>query len=865
MKKLKTNELRKLYLDFFVERGHRLVKSDSLVPANDPSVLFTSAGMNQFKDYFLGKCKDFKRATSAQKCFRTGDLEQVGQTPYHHTFFEMLGNFSFGDYFKYEAISWAWEFVTEVLEIDKTDLWVSVYQDDNEAYEIWKHDIGLASDKIKKFGPKDNFWPSNAILDGPNGPCGPCSEIYYQKEGGPSVEVWNLVFTQFNRGDGGLLESLPTKNIDTGMGLERMASVLQGVTSNFKIDIFMPIVLSVKKSVELKQENLIYTLADHVRAVTFCISDGVLPSNDGRGYVVRKLIRRCLYLAQSDRDTKPFLYKIVSSVAETMGDEYPEVRERRDNIAQIINAEEERYIKNILEGGNERLKAEIDDHKKSGKMEFPAEKVVDLYVTYGLPIDDTIEKLHSVNLSTDSTIAIKLIKLEKEKSRASSKMAGSIFSKNSIPLKESQFVGYEIDSCQAKILQIIKDDKEVREAFVGERIGVVLDKTPFYAESGGQVGDKGMIKLFDSDFRLKVTDTKKQDASIIHVAEVLGGVPQQKSIKSGDKVIAEVDKDHREAAKRAHTATHILQAVLRRVLGPHVQQAGSYVEPDRFRFDFTHFKDIAPQELEDIQDLLNEYVIKNDPLNAQVMPKLEAQKTGAIALFGEKYEDEVRIVSIADYSKEFCGGTHLDQTGKIGFILINSESSVGSGLRRIEALTGKLAYEEALNTSRTLNDISLKLKSRREQLLDALEVQAARQKSLEKELSRLQEKELANDIGPMIKAAKKIKKISLIEHKFKNAEVVILRKAVDLLKEKVSSHAVFFLSAVQPENTYFVCGLTADLVTQGLSADEMMKRILPLVGGSGGGRKDFAQGGTKETGKIESAFKEVEKILGEVA
>ncbi|MFH0940252.1 MAG: alanine--tRNA ligase [Candidatus Omnitrophota bacterium] len=857
MKNLTTNALRKLYLDFFVAKGHNLVKSDSLVPANDPSVLFTSAGMNQFKDYFLGRRKGLQRATSCQKCFRTGDLEQVGLTPFHHTFFEMLGNFSFGGYFKKEAIEWAWEFVTRALEIDPGSLWVSVYEDDGEALNIWKDHIRLPPDKIKSFGQKDNFWPSNAIKDGPNGPCGPCSEIYYQKEGGESVEVWNLVFTQFDRRDNGVLEPLPNKNIDTGMGIERMASVLQGVDSNFKIDIFSPIVEAVKNAVELSEERPVNMIADHVRAVVFCIADGVLPSNDGRGYVVRKLIRRCAYMNPS-KDPKPFLYKIVSSVADAMSEPYPEVLERRDNIAQIIKAEEEKYIKNILEGGSERLNAIIEGLKREGSKVLPAEVGVDLYETYGILPDFTIECSAKAGLTVDKDKMNALFKEAQDRTRAKSKMAGNIFNKGAVSLKNSEFTGYDMDSCEAKVIQLIKDGKEVNEALVGENINVVLDKTPFYGESGGQVGDRGVIVGSDTGFKLVVTDTKKQDGSIVHLGEVSG---HGRKIRVNDAVMASVDPQHRQAIKRAHTATHILQAVLRKVLGPHVQQAGSLVEPDRFRFDFTHFKDIGEEEMDAVQELLNDYVLRNDKLIAQQMPKSEALKTGAIALFGEKYEDMVRVVSIADYSKEFCGGTHLDATGSIGLVLITSESSVGSGLRRIEALTGKLAYKRSMNTLTALEEASLALKTRPDGIIPALGQYLERQKALERELSMLRENELKNDIDSIAGKADMIKGVALIIHKFKNFDVDLLRKAVDLLKTKFSAAGVFVLSSVSGENAYFVCGVTPDLVKRGLCADELIKNVLPLAGGSGGGRKDFAQGGTKEISKVDSAMKDIERLI----
>ncbi|QAT17148.1 alanyl-tRNA synthetase [Candidatus Velamenicoccus archaeovorus] len=860
MKRLTTHQLRQAYLDFFVSKGHKLFKSDSLVPANDPSVLFTSAGMNQFKDRFLGKVRDVKRATSCQKCFRTGDLEEVGRTPFHHTFFEMLGNFSFGDYFKKEAIQWAWEFVTEVMEIDPARLWASVYEDDDEAMGIWQKIVKVPADKIRKFGPKDNFWPSNAIKEGPNGPCGPCSEIYYEKEEGQSVEVWNLVFTQFNRCDGGILEPLPNKNIDTGMGLERMSSVLQGVDTNFKIDVFVPIVEAVRQNAQDAEDSAVYTVADHVRAVAFCIGDGVLPSNDGRGYVVRKLIRRCLYLTQASHHTKPFVYKLISSVAASMKEAYPEILERRDNIAQIVRAEEEKYIKNILEGGSEKLAVILESLKACGQKELAPETGLDLYVTYGIQPDFTKDYFEKAGIGVDMARIEALIRQEQDKSRMTSKMACSIFSGEGIVLKPSRFVGYETDTCPAKVVQIIKDVREVSEARAGDKVGIVLDQTPFYGEAGGQVGDTGEIR--NEGVHGYVSDTKKQDGSIVHLVTISG--ESKGPLNVGDAVTARVDPIHREAVKRAHTATHILQAVLRQVLGVHVQQAGSFVEPDRFRFDFTHFKDISAEEMEDVQEKLNAYIIRNDKIDARTMSKSEAQKTGAIALFGEKYEDTVRVVSVGDYSKEFCGGTHAQETGRIGLVLITAESSVGSGLRRIEALTGKLAFNHLMDARRTLEEASEKLKTKPERLLSSLDAQAQKFKALEKDLIRLQEKTLGQDVEGMVGCAKHIKDVVVVEHAFKNADIAFLRRCADLLKAKIPQAGVFFLSGQKDEDIYFVCALTPALSRKEIAADALLKKILSAFDGSGGGRRDFAQGGLKDASKLEAVFKEFERTIREV-
>lgn len=863
MLNLTTAQLRKAYLDFFAAKGHRLVESDSLVPKGDASVLFTSAGMNQFKEQFLGKVGDFRTATSCQKCFRTGDLEEVGRTPSHHTFFEMLGNFSFGDYFKKEAILWAWEFVVDTLEIDSAKLWVSVYEDDQEAYEIWNKSMGLPADKIKRLGQKDNFWPSCAIAQGPNGPCGPCSEIYYTQEGGRSVELWNLVFTQFNRCDGGILEPLPSKNIDTGMGLERMSSVLQGVDSNFKIDVFTPITAAVRKLIDVCDERVIYTIADHARAISFCISDGVLPSNDGRGYVVRKLIRRCLFLAQQ-QNARPFIYQLVSSISGAMGDQYPQLHDRRENIARMIKAEEEKYIKNILEGGSEKLASVIENLKRTNVVKLPSDVALDLYVTYGITPDFTKEKCENNSICVDMDEIAVLIKEEQAKSRASSKMSGAIFAQGGLTFEKSEFVGYQEDACSTSIKQIVKAGVFVSCAHMGDHVLLVLEKTPFYPESGGQAGDQGTIFIKGTAFKIRIEDTKKEGLAIVHVAQVLGPAGDGRDyIHAGDMVEARVDVDYRWAVKRAHTATHILQAVLRDVLGGHVQQAGSYVEADRFRFDFTHFKDIGPEEMDDIQRLLNERVIKNDSLSVRRMPKEEAMKTGAMALFGEKYEDTVRVVFIGNYSKEFCGGTHLDSAGQVGLILIIAQSSVGSGVRRMEALTGKLAYKKLSDNFETLQDACDRLKTKPEQLVCVLDQLMAKQKYLEKESLKLKEKLLVFDIDAVLNNAQKINDCLVVVYEFSEFDVNLLRRAADLLRGKVSSRGIFFLASREKENVYFIVSLTEDMLKRGLSANDLIKKVLSCVGGSGGGRGDFAQGGVKEPQKMDILIREAKAVIGE--
>lgn len=862
MKRLTTNQLRKLYLDFFVARRHRLVKSDSLVPTNDPSLLFTSAGMNQFKDHFLGRIKDFRRATSCQKCLRTGDLDQVGQTPHHHTFFEMLGNFSFGDYFKKEAIDWGWEFVTQALEIDKQDLWVSVYEDDVEAYDLWLRHIGVLPQKIKKLGAKDNFWPSNAILDGPNGPCGPCSEIYYKRSDGSSVEVWNLVFTQYDRRDRGVLEPLPSKNIDTGMGLERMSSVLQGVDSNFNIDIFAPIVAAAKRTSGLADAGCIHAIADHCRAVAFCICDGVLPSNEGRGYVVRKLIRRCLAMPPRDH-LKPYLYQVVSSVAGAMGEAYPELLERRDNIAQIIKAEEEKYIRNILEGGSEKLAGVIEGLRREGKTELPARVGFDLYVTYGIQPEFTEEECGRGGVRVDREAIRRLIEGEQTRSRASSKMSASIFSVDEAALEPSEFVGYETDACIARVLQILKESKKVDEARIGEDVGIVLDKTPFYGASGGQVGDRGELILKGTHFKVAIEDTKKEGASLVHFGRVAGpDHAGRECLRVGDAVEAVVDVRHRQGVRRAHTATHILHAALKKVLGEHVQQAGSLVEPDRLRFDFTHFKDMTQKETDDVQDLLQDLVLRDDPVVAEAMSRAEARKTGAVALFGEKYGETVRVISVGDYSKEFCGGTHLDATGEVGPIFILSESSVGSSLRRIEAVTGRLAYEKIKKTFDALQDVAGRLKAKTDQVLAVLDEHLSRQKMAERELLQLRETCLKQEIERRVKTPKDVAGFKVVAYAADEPmDPQLARWAIDFQKKAIPVAGVFVVVTQQPSGVNFVCGTTANTAGQIISAKDLVCEIVGLAGGSGGGRTDFAQGGTKDMEKAQRLLKDPESTI----
>ncbi|MFH1678308.1 MAG: alanine--tRNA ligase, partial [Candidatus Omnitrophota bacterium] len=702
---MKADILREKFLDFFKSRKHKIIDSDSLVPIGDTTVLFTPAGMNQFKKEFLGAGRPLKRAATSQRCLRTGDLDKVGKSLGHHTFFEMLGNFSFGGYFKEDAISWAWEFLTRVLKIKRDRIWVSVYKDDDEAYNIWEKKIKIPADRIVRMGDKENFWPSEAKSKGPNGPCGPCSEIFFDfgpqsgcmRPGcnpscgcGRFVEVWNLVFTQFNRMDGGRLEPLPRKNIDTGMGLERLAAVMQGVYSNFQTDLFNPIIKEIESGIQasglikkkhLEGKGLIYAVADHIRAVTFSIYDGVMPSNEERGYVVRKLIRRGLMHLTKLGVKRPFLNRLVPVVAQVMQKPYPRLKEQQEDIAGVILAEEEGFIE-ILKSAPDLIKRALKDENKSIE-----QGVFELYDTYGVPIEVAAAELAASNKSLDQGILDRMLNSQRERSRISSSMKGEVFdlSQSPVKIRKTHFSGYRHNELNAKVIAILKDNSEVKKINQGEKARVVLDRTVFYPEGGGQVTDTGRIKKGKNVFL--VERVTRADKVIFHI-----GILESGTIRKNDFVKASIDSNRRLDIARNHTVTHILQAVLRDVLGGHIRQQGSLVAPGRLRFDFAHFKDVSRDELKRIEELVNRRIWDNDKLCVKQMPLDQARRIGALAFFQEKYRKKVRVVSIGDYSRELCAGAHIFFTGQIGLFKIISESSVSSGVRRIEAVTGRFAY-----------------------------------------------------------------------------------------------------------------------------------------------------------------------------
>ena len=845
---MKTDAIRQAFLEFFRSKGHEIVSSDSLVPKDDPTLLFTGAGMNQFKEKFLGRNVTYKCAASSQKCLRTGDLENVGKTSSHHTFFEMLGNFSFGDYFKREAIQWAWEFFTKVLKIDPERLWVSVYKDDDEAYGIWKNDIKISPKRIIKFGEKENFWPSEAPSKGPNGPCGPCSEIFYDYgkdvgckhanctpacDCGRFVEVWNLVFTQFDRQSDGSLKPLPNKNIDTGMGLERIASVMQGVKTNFEIDIFVPIVEAIKKVSKCQSVKVssISAIADHVRAVTFCIADGVMPSNEERGYVVRKLIRRSMTHAKDLGIHEPFLYKLVSIVADAMKAQYPEIKERRDDIAQVVKREEESFIF-VIETQLPKVEEVFAKISKENRSDNLAEAAFNFYDTYGMPYDLLEEVAEKFRLKIDKNVFETFLEKQREQSRSKTKIKGEIFSETfakkveALALK-TEFLGYEKAHAEAKVLAVLEG---------GE---VILDKTPFYGESGGQVGDWGKIETKSG--AMEVEDAKKIGDTIVHIGKILRG-----KIEKGETAKVSINEDVRKRIMCNHTATHLLQAALRKVLGEHVCQTGSLVDQDHLRFDFAHMKKMEPREVARVEDIVNEAVKKAISVKKEIKVLADAKKDGAVALFGEKYGDKVRVVSVGDISKELCGGTHVDNTSQIGFFKITGESSIASGVRRIEALTGEAAEEWV----------------KKQKKAEKLKVKAEGEKAaLKKQLNQRLNEEIAN-LDSLIAKGKTIVNTKVITQIIDGIDIDGLRTLSDKIRLKEKS-AVIILATKADDKASFITVVTEDIVKKNIKAGDLAKELAKLLNGSGGGKPDFAQGGGKDAAGLGAALEKISGIIKE--
>ena len=869
---MKTNEIRDKFLNFFKKKSHEILPSDSLVPQNDPTLLFTGAGMNQFKDMFLGKGNlGCKKVTTCQKCLRTGDIDNVGKTASHHTFFEMLGNFSFGDYFKKETIEWAWEFLVQELKIPEERLSVSVYKDDQESYEIWEKLIRVPRSKIYRYGEKDNFWPSNAPTQGPNGPCGPCSEIFFdqgekvgcgRKECEPAcdcdrfVEIWNLVFTQYYRKEGGKLELLPHKNVDTGMGLERMARVMQGVQTNFDIDIFSPIIkcleeiTKVKYNGQLAHAVLMRRIADHVKACVFCISDGVLPGNEGRGYVERRLLRRAIRDGTQLGIKDCFLYKLVPIVSEIMQEQYPDIKKRRENIARIVKSEEEKFHE-TLEQGTRILEELMETLQKNKHKALPGREAFKLYDTYGFPLEMTESILNEKGFTVDKNGFEEELQKQRLLARTTSQMTGQVFDTGTLSRikdnsKGTKFLGYEKCVSEGRVIAIIQGDQLVDVASAGSEVTVVLDQTAFYGESGGQSGDTGTLEA--DGIHVQIADTKKNDDFILHIGKVVKG-----ELKKGNVVHAKVNVQRRNAIRRNHSATHILHYALRRVIGQHAEQAGSLVSPDRLRFDFHHFSSLTKEELTRIEDLVNEKILENAPVCAKESTLQEAKNTGALALFGEKYGETVRVVTLGDFSKELCGGTHINNAGEVGLLRIISESSVAAGIRRIEAITGiavlnrsrekEMIIQEVCNTLNTHED---KLITKTQEILNEL-------KNLQKEIHKAKQKELSGKIGSFIESAKVVSNVKIITKKLDDATADDLRKTIDMLMKSGEELAIV-LGTSQNGRVTIVAALTPNLVKRGLHAGNISKEVAKIVGGGGGGRPDMAQAGGQWADKLDEAL-----------
>lgn len=856
---MKTDDIRESYQAFFEKRGHTRVSSDSLVPADDPTLLFTGAGMNQFKDYFLGLKTDMSRATSSQKCLRTGDLEEVGKTPYHHSFFEMLGNFSFGDYFKKEAILWAWEYLTEVLGISPGRLRISVHRSDDEAFLFWKDKVGIREDWIYRMGDKSNFWPSNAPQEGPNGPCGPCSEIYYDMSENPSepaedlesrrfAEIWNLVFTQYDRRDGGTLEPLGKKNIDTGMGLERLAGVLQGKKTNFEIDIFLPIHERVEKALGLVETHPslsdLYSISDHIRAVVFSMTDGVIPSNEGRGYVIRKLIRRALWHAHqivpAGRLDQPFLHEVVPAVVAVMGKAYPELPEAEASVKATLRSEEERFL-DTLDTGLKILENRLGRLTEKKVREIPGEVIFELYDTYGFPDELTRAITEPRGYTLDQAGFLALMEEQKKRAKGASKISDSIFSSGALEqalstVNPTVFTGYEETECESRVLYADLSDG---------RGTVVLDRSCFYAESGGQVGDQGM--LTGTGFSARVKDTQKKDVHFLHLVEIEKG-----ALKPGDRVTGKIDTARRAKIMRNHTATHLLHAALRKVLGTQVRQLGSLVSPEKLRFDYSYSAALKPDELRQIEDLVNAEILRNSLLAKEEKTLEEARSDGAMAFFGEKYGSKVRVVSVPGFSKELCGGTHCEATGQIGSFFILSESSVASGTRRIEAVTGEGALEYMRAIRHEVGEISQVLKTSPAGIRERVIKLQDNLKKLEKE--RKHGGSSAVNPKQVLAHAVKEGEISFAASRLdKGLPVSELRNLSDKLRVQ-SFKTVYFLAVEAGDKAHFLIGLSHDLRKSSLDARELLKDLSDLLGASGGGRQDQAQGGARNEGQLEKSW-----------
>ena len=868
------NELREMFLSYFESKDHLRLPSFSLVPQNDKSILLINAGMTPMKPWFKGEEEPpRRRVCTCQKCIRTGDIDNVGHTARHGTYFEMLGNFSFGDYFKHEAIAWSWEFLTKVVGLEEDRLYPSVYMDDDEAFDIWNKEIGIPKEKIFRFGKADNFWEHGS------GPCGPCSEIYYDRGekfgcGKPDctvgcdcdryIEIWNNVFSQFDNDGHNNYTELKQKNIDTGMGLERLAVVCQDVNSLFDVDTVMNITNKVSQLTGAfygqseKRDVSLRVITDHIRAATFMICDGILPSNEGRGYVLRRLLRRAARHGKLLGVNDPFLYQVVDTVIHENECQYADLREKQTYITKVIRTEEESFARTI-DGGMRIFSEMLTEHQAKGETVFSGADAFKLYDTFGFPIDLTAEMAADEGLTVDEEAFRKLMQEQKERAREARKALGDLgwagveFGKE---VPSTEFVGYDLTACNATVVALVCDDELCGQMEAGSDGIVVLDKTPFYAEMGGQVGDHGVITAKGMTFT--VTDVQKnKGGKFMHYGHVAEGV-----VKVGDTVQPAIDVQRRKAICRAHSTTHLLDAALKKVLGDHVHQAGSLVEPDRLRFDFTHFEAITPEQVHQIEWLVNDAILEGYPVVTEVLPIEEAKKKGAVAMFGEKYGETVRVVEMGEFSMELCGGTHLDNTAKAGPFRIKSESSVASGVRRMEATTGRLSLEGMEKSRGVLSKAAQFFKAAPSELLERLEQQAGEMKQLRQALEKFKSEASLGEAKQFLAAAKTVKGLHVLTGTRHGLDTNAMRKMGDFLRDKDPAVVGVLASIAEDKITFLaVCGKTA--VEKGVKAGDLVKLVSGICGGKGGGKPDSAMGGGSDLLKVDDALAAVDDFVSE--
>jgi alanyl-tRNA synthetase len=873
MEKLGLNEIREKYLKFFESKGHLRLPSFSLIPANDPSLLLINSGMAPLKPYFTGaETPPSQRVTTCQKCIRTPDIENVGKTARHGTFFEMLGNFSFGDYFKKEATAWALEFITKEMNMPVDRLYITIYEDDDEAFEIWNKEVGIPADRIVRMGKKDNFWEHGV------GPCGPCSEIYFDRGiekgcGKPDckvgcdcdrfIEFWNLVFTQFDKTDDGRYLRLAKPNIDTGMGLERLACVMQGVDNLFEVDTVTNIlnyickIAGVEYKKSAKTDVSIRVITDHIRSTTMMVSDGILPSNEGRGYVLRRLLRRAARHGKLLGVDRPFLFEVAGVVISESRQAYPELAEKADYIRKVIRIEEERFDATIDMGLN-ILNEFLNEIKAAGVKTMPGQMVFKLHDTYGFPLDLTREICEENGLEVDEEgfrkeMTEQRVKArEALKSKDTSAWGDNIFSR--LEVKATEFAGYESDKSEAVILYIVKDNEIVDNAQEGDSVTLITDKTPFYAESGGQTGDTGYIRSHLGN--VQIDDCKKTaDGKYLHSGIVTDGI-----IEKGMKVTAEIDSERRLATARNHTVTHLIHKALRNALGEHVHQSGSHVGPERLRFDFTHFSQISTEELKSIEKEVNSIILKSLSVVTREMPVDDARKLGATALFGEKYGNVVRVVTIGDYSMELCGGTHLRSTAQAGLVKILGESGVAAGVRRIEALTGEAAIEYFNSKEKLLNELAQAIKSTPQDSLKKLEAVFTELKEAQQEIDKLRNKIVGSSLDEVLSSAIDIKGIKVIRARYDQLDLEGLRNTADKLKSRMKAGVVVLGSSFGGKVS-FIVSATPDAVQKGIHSGNIIRETAKIAGGGGGGRPDMAQAGGRDIDKIDDALKASVNII----